>query len=96
MLDYFPELAEPRRVGERPHRRDDRKVAAVAATYARLVEAGVDSPVKSTAAEHDYTVKGAQKVLAAARERDILTPTTRGKAGGELTPKGRELAGIPE
>lgn len=92
VLDCFPELSVPRREGERPHRRDDRAVANVAATYAELVESGHRKPLRRTAELHGYAIKGVEKVIAAARERDILTPTTQGKAGGELTNLGRQLA----
>jgi len=94
IAEYFPELGTPRRDGERAHRRDDRRVAEVAAEYAKRVAAGDKAPVKATADLFGYSYGGVRKKLDAAREREILTRTSVGKAGAELTPEGKRLADV--
>ena len=100
IAEYFPELGTPRRVGERPHRRNDQKVAEIAAFYVGRVKAGDRAPVQAAAEQYGYSLSGIRKKLDAARERGILTRPPRGqrgmpggKAGGELTDKGKRLTG---
>lgn len=50
------------------------------------------SPRKDTAEQLHYPPKTVEKILGDARKWDILTPTTAGKAGGELTALGNRLA----
>lgn len=76
---------------ERPGRRgrDDRAYAAVAALY---VESGHD--VHKVAAQLGYSVSTVKGVLYEARQPrrgPLLTQAPRGKAGGELTDKAREI-----
>ena len=84
-LDFIQPLGQDRN-GTRPRRRDPLPLLKLAAAYVRLVEARHRAPVRAAAIECGYTRGYASKRLADARECGYLTPTSRGKAGGVLTP----------
>lgn len=83
----FAKLAKP----DGRAARGDTFYAMVAACYLEAVASGSRSPVADTAAAlegfgRDYT----RDVLNEARRRELLTRPPKGRAGGELTDKGRQ------
>jgi hypothetical protein len=48
-------------------------------------------PIEELASELHRSTSHVRQLLAIARERGLLTATTRGRAGGSLTPKAREI-----
>ena len=75
----------------RPGRRGrpEKFYAEVAATYAAHLRD--PTPLKSTAAKLGIPEKTVRHFLAQARDRGLLTKAPRGRAGGQLTEKGRKL-----
>jgi hypothetical protein len=85
----------PRQAGQR-RRRDRGFIALVAHLYLQRVKVGRSEPqagrlhpVKDVAAELGYSTAHIRDLVRQARTDGLLTPTTPGKAGGELTPEGR-------
>lgn len=95
----------PRRPGQAG--RGDWFYAVWAAAYVSLVDAGVRHPVKELAANPPIRVEGyisrgstvapetVRAIINDARHRGFLTATPAGKAGGELTPKGKRVLNAP-
>jgi hypothetical protein len=79
--------------GRRGH--DDLTYAKVAALYARAVALGSRAPVRVVAQELVITIDHAKRLVGVARKRGLLTPGRRGRAGGELTDRARELLARP-
>jgi hypothetical protein len=79
------------RNGTRPRRRNPLPLLELGAAYARLVKDRHPAPVKAAAAECHYSPRYASKRIADARECGYLTPTSRGRAGGQLTDEARDL-----
>lgn len=77
---------------KRPGRRGrpDAEYLSVAAKYAELVRAS-GSPTRALAAELSVSPSVARDLVHEARRRELLTPTTRGVKGGELTKKAHKL-----
>lgn len=76
---------QPRRSGH-----DDRWYAALAAEYVTLCETS-PRPVVELAKRHNLARDHMRDHLHQARERGLLVPGAKGKAGGELTDKTRTL-----
>lgn len=77
---------EPQRRG-----RDDRAYAVVAANYVERVAARSPHPVEDVAAALFLSPSQVRNLLYEARRRDLLTRAGRGRAGGHLTDKARDL-----
>jgi hypothetical protein len=91
----------PRRPGSKG--RDDRFYATVAALYIEAIERGSNKPVVEAAQTLSKRRSGAYEpayvrdLLHVARQRGLLTRPPRGRAGGQLTDKGRTaLAETPK
>jgi hypothetical protein len=80
---------EPQRPGRRG--RSDHFYAVWAQRYEKRFDASSTSPLRDL--EREYGVRYGTVVgyISEARRRDLLWPTTRGKAFAALTPKAREL-----
>jgi hypothetical protein len=92
-LEAFDEAA-PRRPGRAG--RPDLFYARIAESYVRFVRAGSRSPVKDLAkalrSYGDWYSDGTvSQLVFTARDRDLLSPSPVGRAGGDLTPKARGL-----
>ena len=90
-VQYFAELAESFRNVPRPGAagRNERDYAALARLYVGLL--GEKKPTEALARQVGVSPKTASNLLYKAREKGMLTPTVRGKAGGELTDKAKRL-----
>ena len=77
---------------KRPGRRGrpDAEYLSVAAKYVDLVKAS-GSPTRALAEELSVSPSAARDLVHEARRRELLTPTTRGVKGGELTEKALKL-----
>ena len=80
----------------RGKRHDPRFLAEVADLYSRLVKAGAPNVYDVMQEElgrrgFDYRRAGIRELIRKAHQRGLLTPTARGTAGGELTPKAIRL-----
>lgn len=82
-----------RRPGRRG--RPDKDYAEIAAEYVEAM-ANSEAPVKHLAAKLNYGEQTIRALLHEARERDLLTDASKGKAGGQLTEKARRMLGMPE
>ena len=82
--------AEPRRQGRPPI--DEVRLAKIAKRYVEALQAGSERPIVDTADAVGLTSSGTRDLMYKARRRGILTPTIRGRSGGQLTEKGRRLA----
>ncbi len=71
--------------------RKDIHYLAVAEAYVRAFDNGDPHPVKSVAAQLTLSTKTVGNRLYEARERGLLTSVGRGRAGGHLTDKAKEL-----
>jgi hypothetical protein len=72
----------------------DRKLAPIAKRYTETI--GDRDQVRILATEFDYSPDHIPNLIRQARKRGLLSPTTRGRAGGELTGKARAiLSGEP-
>lgn len=92
----LPELADAHHPGRRG--RSDHFLASVAARYAGMVEDGSHAPMKELANElasrgQPFSVATVRGFIHEARRRELLTPATRGKAGGDITSKAEQLLG---
>ncbi len=67
------------------------KLAAVAESYSAAVARGSRSPVEDAAEQHSLTVGQVRSYIYKAREKEILSKTRWGRAGGRLTSKGKRL-----
>jgi hypothetical protein len=85
--EWRSSIKQPRR------RRDDRRLARVAAVYVKHHERGSTSPTADTAQELGCPRPYAAKMIGLARERGILTGTSQGKSGGRLADYGQRLLG---
>lgn len=65
--------------------------AHTAAQYARHVRSGHPRPLQELSQSLGISVSGVRARLDKARDAGLLTRPRRGKAGGDLTPKGRRL-----
>lgn len=72
----------------------DEAYARLAANYVRLVEQGHSSPVAELATSENYSESRIRHALREARDRGLLSPTVRRRAGGTLTPKALALLGV--
>jgi len=68
-----------------------RRLAALAAYYVEALNRGSRSPIVDVANKVDRDPKQVRDDLHAARREELLTPTGRGTAGGELTTKAKAL-----
>jgi hypothetical protein len=84
-------LAKLAEEASRPAERDDAYFARIAARYVELVERGNTRPTPVLAAELGRLESYIAMAIRDARKRGLLTPTTRGRAGGKLTPKAQRL-----
>jgi len=76
----WPDPAEKPRAN-----RDDTRLAEIAAAY-------VEAPrLDDLADRFGYAPASMTKLISRARQRGLLTRTTRGRSGGSLTPRAREL-----
>ena len=75
--------------------RPDAEYLSVAVKYAELVRAS-GSPTSALAAELNVSPSVARDLVHEARRRELLTPTTRGVKGGELTEKALKLLASPK
>lgn len=71
--------------------RGDAQYAAIAAGYVGMLDAGEAHPVAALAADLSLSEKTIRNYLFKARERGLLTSLGRGKAGGQLTNKAKEI-----
>lgn len=76
-----------RRPGRRG--REDYYYAVWAARYVAALAA--PTPVKALSEAHHLSASQIRNILYACRDRGLLTDSPPGKAGGELTPKARQL-----
>lgn len=77
--------AQPGRAG-----RDDIYYLVWAARYAEVV-AGTQTPILSLSKKHKADPARVRDLIHEARRRGLLTPGVRGRAGGSLTNKAKEL-----
>lgn len=81
--------------GDRPRTgpvgRSDRSYAALSALYLEMIEKGEQRPIRAVAGRLGLAEKTVQNHLFKARERGLLTSLGRGKAGGHLTDKAKEM-----
>jgi hypothetical protein len=89
--------AEDDQVHPHPGRagRDDHFYAVWAARYAEQA-AYTASPIAELAELHDRPPARLRDYIAQARRRGLLTETTPGRSGGQLTDKAIALLGLPE
>lgn len=71
--------------------RSDKSYVALAAMYVRAIEAGEEHPVRAVALQMQLGDRTVRNYLFKARERGLLTSLGRGKAGGQLTDKAKEM-----
>lgn len=83
------DFAERPRTG--PAGRGDRAYAELAALYVSLVDSGEPRPIRAVAGRVGLAEKTVQNHLFKARERGLLTSLGRGRAGGLLTDKAKEI-----
>ncbi|MGE5763267.1 MAG: hypothetical protein ACM3ZF_05145 [Mycobacterium leprae] len=83
-----PDLAVSTRVGRRG--RDDRYYAGWAAAYVEALTRS-PNPIHELSHRHHLSDSALRNLMHACRRRGLLTPSPRGRAGGELTPKARRL-----
>ena len=69
--------------------RSDYEYALVAADYVKAIPSG--RPIQELARDTPYSTVRLAQIIQEARRRELLTPTARGKAGGELTDKAKQL-----
>jgi hypothetical protein len=72
--------------------RDDLQLARIARTYVQTI--GDPTQVEQICAlrlEGPYSPDSVPRLISRARKRGLLTSTTRGRAGGMLTPKAQAL-----
>jgi transposase-like protein len=87
-----PRLARQLEASPGRRGRPDEVYAEVAAAYVDLVESGTTtSPVKALAEQYGYSVSAVNNWVAEARNRGLLSRSPRGKAGGHLTERARQL-----
>jgi hypothetical protein len=72
-------------------RRDERFYAEMAAAYAEAVAAGNNRPIDTIADAIGRSRNTVKDVIREARARRLLTETTHGRAGGQLTAKAKKL-----
>ena len=84
-------LAQLAEEASEPAPRDDLYFARIAARYAELVEQGNKRPAPTIARELDHPKSYVEHAIRRARITGLLTPTTRGRAAGRLTPKARRI-----
>lgn len=73
----------------------DEEYAELAAAYVERCQADTRSPVLDVAEEFGMTPNAFRAALWRARKRGLLTRTTAGRAGGELTPRAKPLLEKP-
>lgn len=78
-------------VAGRRRGRDDREYAVVAARYVQAVAEASPHPVEDVAAALFLSPSQVRNLLYEARRRELLTRAGRGRAGGHLTDKARDL-----
>lgn len=88
---FFNPDAKPR--GDRRGRKPwpDEEYAELAAEYVQLCRKGQRAPARLLAEKRGMTPGALRAALRRARARALLTPTTAGHAGGELTEHGRRV-----
>jgi hypothetical protein len=69
----------------------DERLATICRLYVDLLARGDDHPVQSLAAQMHLGEKTVRNLLYRAREAGLLTSPGRGRAGGELTDKAKEI-----
>ncbi len=89
------QMTLPREVGApeiktRRRRRDETELARIAGRYAELATQ-VSSPSKALAEEMHLSRDRMRKLIAEARDRGLLTEATKGRAGGTITTRAREV-----
>jgi transposase-like protein len=87
-LGFNPDV-KPRRRG--PAGWSDSEYVRLAQQYLERCKAGSRSPVKDLAKAHGMTEVAARAALHRARQRGLLSRQKQGKAGGELTPRAKNL-----
>lgn len=86
-----PPLLDPGSPNPGPPRTTDlASLAKLAQMYVEELERNPRSPNKALAERMGYTDSHIRNLISTARQHGLLTRATPGKAGGELTPKGRE------
>jgi hypothetical protein len=88
-LEEFARNPRPGRRG-----RPDAFYARLAAQYVDLLRTS-STPTKDLAELRNYSASSTRDFLNQARKRGLLTPSSVGRAGGELTEKARELINVP-
>lgn len=94
-LTFFmndPDRAAFRAIDRRPGRRGRQHIfyAEVAAAYVKeLAESA--TPTKTLAAKLHVSASQLRNMLGEARRRELLTDSPKGRAGGALTPKARDI-----
>jgi DNA-binding transcriptional ArsR family regulator len=83
------DFAERPRTG--PAGRSEQSYAALSALYVRVIDEGEQRPIRALAERLGLAEKTVQNHLFKARERGLLTSLGRGKAGGVLTDKAKEI-----
>jgi hypothetical protein len=81
-------------VVRRPQRTSDSSLAELARDYVDECERNPRSPRKTLAARKMISESHCSKLLSQARDRGLLTSGGRGRSGGELTARAKQLLGI--
>lgn len=74
-----------------PAGRSDKSYAVLAALYIQFIDGGEARPVRAVASRLGMSEKTVQNHLYKAREKGFLTSRGRGRAGGQLTDKAKEI-----
>ena len=85
---------KPREAKRGPQGEPDKAYALLAREYIELCETS-SSPAQDLASRRDMTETALRAALTRARRRRVLTRTTPGRAGGQLTPYGESLLHEP-
>lgn len=71
--------------------RSEQGLAEWAQRYVEVLPSAKGRPIAALAEQFNYSTTHVRDVIARARREGFLTPTPRGRAGGELTDKARML-----
>lgn len=83
------------RAAPKGKRASDRYYAELAQAYVQIIRQGIKKPVDQLAILRGETAQRIRDHVHLARANGFLTQTTRGKVGGELTPKAKRLLNLP-
>ncbi len=89
VVAWLSDFSDRPRTG--PTGRSDRSYAALAKAYIETLDTGESTPVRALAEQLGLGEKTVRNHLFKARERGLLTSLGRGRAGGALTPKAKEI-----